>query len=180
MFSAASAALDTLKVVRGGGFAPCSVSDLSAAIPELLYVRFPRRPPQGDPDTLPTQIPLIAYYPHCPQVVLTEDGRAAQLVAKYRPPCPVIAVSTNGRALRSLASTFGVIPLKVRPSKARCCASLLSDASCQLSALCMHAGCFNIDRRYLRQRRQLTARADSPIQRVFRFHLSLLSPKRPH
>ncbi|KAI8465728.1 MAG: pyruvate kinase [Monoraphidium minutum] len=53
----------------------------------------------------------------CLAVVLTEDGSAAQLVAKYRPPCPVIAVSTNARTLRSLAVTFGIIPLKVESWK---------------------------------------------------------------
>ena len=47
-------------------------------------------------------------------MVLTEDGTAARLVAKYRPPCPVIAVSTNPRTLRSLAVTFGLIPCQVR------------------------------------------------------------------
>ncbi|GBF99836.1 pyruvate kinase [Raphidocelis subcapitata] len=49
----------------------------------------------------------------CLAVVLTEDGSAARLVAKYRPPCPVVVVSPNARALRSLSATFGLYPLQV-------------------------------------------------------------------
>lgn len=48
-------------------------------------------------------------------MVLTKDGSAARLVAKYRPPCPVVVVSPNARALRSLAISFGLFPCKVRP-----------------------------------------------------------------
>ena len=49
----------------------------------------------------------------CLAVVLTEDGSAARLVAKYRPPCPVVVVSPNARALRGLAAVFGLHPLQV-------------------------------------------------------------------
>jgi hypothetical protein len=58
--------------------------------------------------------PRPTLVPSLPQIVLTEDGSAARLVAKYRPPCPVIVVSPNARALRSLAVTFGLYPMLVR------------------------------------------------------------------
>jgi hypothetical protein len=57
-------------------------------------------------------------------VVITEDGSAARLVAKYRPPCPVVVVSDNARALRSLAVTFGLYPMLVgAPGGGRPCAA---------------------------------------------------------
>jgi hypothetical protein len=59
----------------------------------------------------------------CLAVVLTENGSAARLVAKYRPPCPVVVVSPNATTLRSLSATFGLYPLQARFASGRgCCA----------------------------------------------------------
>ncbi|PNW83558.1 hypothetical protein CHLRE_05g234700v5 [Chlamydomonas reinhardtii] len=44
-------------------------------------------------------------------VVLTADGRAANLVSKYRPPCLVVVASTNEQVLRQAAVSFGQVPL---------------------------------------------------------------------
>ncbi|EFJ51783.1 hypothetical protein VOLCADRAFT_120419 [Volvox carteri f. nagariensis] len=44
-------------------------------------------------------------------VVLTENGRAANLISKYRPPCLVVVASTNAQVLRQASVSFGQVPL---------------------------------------------------------------------
>lgn len=48
-----------------------------------------------------------------PQVVLSADGTAAQLVSKYRPPCPVVVVSDSDAVLRGLAGYYALYTCKV-------------------------------------------------------------------
>ncbi|GLI64206.1 hypothetical protein VaNZ11_007398 [Volvox africanus] len=44
-------------------------------------------------------------------VVLTENGRAANLISKYRPPCLVVVASNNAQVLRQASVSFGQVPL---------------------------------------------------------------------
>ncbi|GLC61308.1 hypothetical protein PLESTB_001741900 [Pleodorina starrii] len=46
-------------------------------------------------------------------VVITESGRAANLVSKYRPPCLVIVASANAQVLRQASVSFSQVPLRL-------------------------------------------------------------------
>ncbi|MEW6189581.1 MAG: pyruvate kinase [Actinomycetota bacterium] len=50
-------------------------------------------------------------------ITSTQSGYTARQVSKYRPGAPIIAVSPNPEVTRRLLLSWGVVPLKVRPSE---------------------------------------------------------------